>query len=112
MQPDGKIVVGGSFTEIGGIERKYIARLNEDGTLDESFAADANAYVESLVLQSDGKIVLGGFTEINGTVRKYSCADQLIALHGDGLDRAIRIHGKSVIDAILARPSSLANLKP
>jgi beta-propeller uncharacterized protein DUF5122 len=33
-QPDGKILVGGSFTTVLGVARNNIARLNPDGTLD------------------------------------------------------------------------------
>jgi hypothetical protein len=33
VQTDGKIVVGGSFTQLGGPPRNNIGRLNADGTL-------------------------------------------------------------------------------
>ncbi len=36
-QPDGKIIIGGEFTQVGGQTRNYIARLNFDGTLDTDF---------------------------------------------------------------------------
>src|SRR5688500_20394696 len=32
VQPDGKIIIGGDFTTIGGAARNRIARLNPDGT--------------------------------------------------------------------------------
>src|SRR3990172_10311885 len=37
VQADGKIVVGGAFTTLGGQTRNYIWRLNPDGTLDVTF---------------------------------------------------------------------------
>ena len=37
VQPDGKILVGGYFTTLGGQPRNYIGRLNADGTLDAGF---------------------------------------------------------------------------
>ncbi len=37
IQPDGKIVVGGEFTQIGGEVRHSIARLNPDGSADTTF---------------------------------------------------------------------------
>ncbi|MGD9579454.1 MAG: delta-60 repeat domain-containing protein, partial [Syntrophorhabdus sp.] len=37
VQPDGKVLVGGGFTTIGGGTRNYIARLNADGSLDTGF---------------------------------------------------------------------------
>ena len=33
-QPDGKILIGGGFTKYNGIARKYLARINADGSLD------------------------------------------------------------------------------
>jgi len=60
VQPDGKILVGGSFTSMGGESRNRIARLNSDGTLDTDFNPNANAAVHALGVQSDGKILVGG----------------------------------------------------
>jgi uncharacterized delta-60 repeat protein len=37
LQPDGKIVVAGSFTSVNGQSRDRIARLNPDGSLDSGF---------------------------------------------------------------------------
>src|SRR5207245_652587 len=37
LQSDGKVLIGGSFTNINGIRRNGIARLNEDGSLDPQF---------------------------------------------------------------------------
>src|SRR5438105_12072172 len=36
VQPDGKILVGGSFTSLGGLAITNMGRLNSDGTLDTS----------------------------------------------------------------------------
>ncbi len=66
VQPDGKIIIAGNFTVAGGKERLNIARLNSDGSLDETFTppsivADGTATaINSVVLQSDGKIIIGG----------------------------------------------------
>jgi Domain of unknown function (DUF5122) beta-propeller len=37
VQADGKALVAGQFTTIGGVTRNHIARLNVDGTLDPAF---------------------------------------------------------------------------
>ncbi|HLM61800.1 MAG TPA: FG-GAP-like repeat-containing protein, partial [Pyrinomonadaceae bacterium] len=67
IQPDGKILIVGSFSSINGTARKNVARLNADGSLDATFSADANSYVYEIALQADTKILLGGdFTEVNG----------------------------------------------
>jgi uncharacterized delta-60 repeat protein len=71
-QPDGKVIIGGTFTNVGGFNRRRIARLNVNGSVDTGFnpGAGANGSVNALVLQSDGRIIIGGdFTSINGTNR-------------------------------------------
>jgi uncharacterized delta-60 repeat protein len=70
VQFDGKIIIGGNFTEFNGIERNRIARINSDGSLDETFISEigANSEVLTLSLQNDGKIIAAGsFTSYNGT---------------------------------------------
>ena len=78
IQPDGKIMVGGSFTSIDGTPRQSLARLNEDGTLDTGFEPFGISHtsgmyvadVRAIALQSDGKILIGGnFTAVNGVAR-------------------------------------------
>jgi uncharacterized delta-60 repeat protein len=70
VQADGRIIVGGYFTSLGGQARSHLGRLNADGSLDDSFTPTANSYVHSLALQPDGKILLGGqFTSVGGQAR-------------------------------------------
>ncbi|MEJ5166155.1 MAG: delta-60 repeat domain-containing protein [Thermoanaerobaculia bacterium] len=72
VQEDGKILVGGYFSKMGGLCRNNIARLVPDGFLDESFVAETNDWVYALGIQKDGKIVIGGnFTSVNGEYKKY-----------------------------------------
>ena len=66
----GKVVIGGAFTQVNGVPRANIARLNVDGSLDTTFnpGSGANADVRSVVLQPDGKVLIGGaFTNVAGT---------------------------------------------
>ncbi|NVO19529.1 MAG: choice-of-anchor D domain-containing protein [Bacteroidetes bacterium] len=60
IQPDGKIIIGGEFASYNGIIRKGIARVNPDGSLDESFNAllSVNDTVLALAMQADGKILV------------------------------------------------------
>ena len=77
LQSDGKILIGGQFSSINGVNRGKIARLNADGTLDATFNPPfgANNDVNDLALQSDGKIVIGGeFTGVNGVNNKFRLA--------------------------------------
>jgi uncharacterized delta-60 repeat protein len=72
QQPDGKIVIAGSFTSVGGATHDYVARLNADGSVDSTFNPDFNGRVFTLVLQSDGKVIVGGdFTTIGGETRNH-----------------------------------------
>ena len=67
LQRDGKILIGGRFNQVNGVARTGIARLNSDGSLDRTFDPGSglgplpDLSVNSLVLQPDGKILLGGF---------------------------------------------------
>jgi uncharacterized delta-60 repeat protein len=88
FQPDGRMVVGGSFGGYNGVNRNCIARLFPDGTLDTSFnpgSGMANAEFDSptvlgLSLGSDGKVIAGGdFGSFNGVPVK-----NLVRLHPVG----------------------------
>ena len=79
-QPDGKILVGGPFTNYCGKNVGHLIRINQDGSLDTTFnsgsgVADFNGVgsysemsaINSIVLQTDDKILIGGcFTGYNG----------------------------------------------
>jgi uncharacterized delta-60 repeat protein len=69
VQPDGKILLGGAFSEFNGEPVGVITRLNPDGSFDESFnhPGGGNETVHAMALQPDGRIVIGGaFTELGG----------------------------------------------
>src|SRR5208282_5522546 len=65
-QPDGKVIIGGSFTTVqpngspAPVARNRIARFNADGTLDTSFDPNANKPVLSLAVLPSGQIIVGG----------------------------------------------------
>jgi uncharacterized delta-60 repeat protein len=73
LQPDGKILIGGSFTSVNGTDRGRLARLDSSGALDSVFLGavqGANGDVTSIAIQFDGNIVvLGEFTTFNGVSR-------------------------------------------
>jgi uncharacterized delta-60 repeat protein len=62
IQDDGKVVYVGNFTQVMGVTRKRIARINTNGTLDTYFdpGDGPNGRVSRLVIQADGKIVVAG----------------------------------------------------
>jgi uncharacterized delta-60 repeat protein len=71
VQADRKIVLGGSLETLSGHPHNKIGRLNADGSVDTTFnpGAEGASYnsVESLAIQADGKILVGGcFTTLAG----------------------------------------------
>lgn len=72
VQADGKILVGGNFTTIGGQNRSRIARLDPITGLADSFDPNSNDAVACIAVQADGKILAGGyFTTVGGQTRNY-----------------------------------------
>jgi hypothetical protein len=65
VQPDGKIVIGGNFTNVQGAARNRIARLEADGRLDKNMnpGGGADKSVWRMASQADGKIVIAGAFE-------------------------------------------------
>ncbi|MCE5228798.1 delta-60 repeat domain-containing protein [bacterium] len=73
VQADGKIILGGDFTAVGGAVFTRIARINADGTTDTTFAAaEVDDSVVAVAIQTDGKILIGGrFNHTGGAVHNY-----------------------------------------
>ncbi|MCB0379682.1 MAG: T9SS type A sorting domain-containing protein [Flavobacteriales bacterium] len=74
IQSDGKIIIGGRFTSYNGTAKNYIARVNTNGSIDNTFNIGTGfntfAEVRNIQIQADGKIiVVGEFTTFNGTSR-------------------------------------------
>ena len=62
VQSDGKIMAGGFFSVFAGNARNYVARLNSNGTLDNSFTySNATTIIRDIEIQPDGKIISAGF---------------------------------------------------
>jgi len=60
---NGKTIIAGAFDSYNGIPKSKIARLNIDGSLDTTFKLGFEVYggeITNTVLQSDGKIIIGG----------------------------------------------------
>ena len=69
LQPDGKVFVGGLFDQYnnGTFMSLRAARLNADGSLDESFSPDNGAIggsITDILIQNDGKILFLGAQRI------------------------------------------------
>jgi uncharacterized delta-60 repeat protein len=88
-QPDGKMIIGGSFTVASGVTRHGLARFNADGALDGTFNPpdfydptlfpSLGATIAAIALQSNGKILVGGrFNILGSTYRNF------VRLNADG----------------------------
>jgi uncharacterized delta-60 repeat protein len=71
VQPDGKIIAGGQFSEYNKTPARNIIRLNPDGSPDNTFMLpkDIDPTVRSITLQADGKVLLAGSFGILGTIK-------------------------------------------
>jgi uncharacterized delta-60 repeat protein len=78
---DGKTLIGGSFTHVNDVARTKIARLNSDGSLDNTFNPNFGTLnINKIVLDAAGKILVGGdFTSVNSVTVKG-----IIRLNPDG----------------------------
>lgn len=83
LQPDGKILIGGNFTQYNGTNiPKGLARIYQNGERDLTFVTgsgftggtgvyEGRSVVRDVVLQQDGKIVVGGdYTAYDGVSRR------------------------------------------
>lgn len=70
--PDGKILICGNLTKIGGVTTGYLARLNADGTRDTTFVSpNPDSIVRQIIPLPDGKFVItGSFDVVGGLTRR------------------------------------------
>ncbi|MCB1205166.1 MAG: hypothetical protein KDN18_12975 [Verrucomicrobiae bacterium] len=110
LQPDGKILLGGSFSTFsdGNVThgRLRIARLNSDGTLDMSFNPDVegtNSFISALAVQADGKVLIGGdFTGVSDDTGSHSRL-RIARLNADGtVDATFGADGSGADSSILS----------
>ncbi len=70
-QTNGKILIGGKFTQYKGVSVNRIVRINADSSIDLTFSSGTgfNEPVRAIAIQGNGKILVGGsFTVYNGSV--------------------------------------------
>jgi len=117
VQPDGKILVAGSWD--GGASDFAIARFNVDGTLDTTFGGGTKGagsgqanytfglptfggaeFATGMAIQADGKIVVVGYTDTIGSTAAVGGKDfAVIRLDSNGtLDTSFSGDGKFTLD--------------
>jgi uncharacterized delta-60 repeat protein len=82
VQPDGKILVGGFFSQYNGVPYNCLIRLNSNGSVDNSFTIGTgfNNTIYDIKRQVDGKyIIFGSFTTFNGVT-----CNRIVRLNNDG----------------------------
>lgn len=124
IQSDGKMVIGGNFTNCDGNPVGGIARLNANGSFDPSFnpGTGFNLLIEDVVIQPDGKILVGGsFTEYNGDAiqsiirlnsdgSKDLTFDPGIGANGSVIDIELQSDGKILLGGRFSVPTSTSNI--
>ena len=108
IQEDGKILIGGDFTNVDGVAVNHLARLNSDGSLDQAFATNLvsgfNGTVDAIAIQPDNRIVVSGqFDQANGVNRN----DITRLLPTGAVDTTINFGdgANGAIDALLIQPA-------
>src|SRR5262249_40350707 len=89
LDADARILLGGSFTNIGSTfgttTRNHIARLFSNGSLDAGFDPGSDNDVFAILRQPDGKILLGGsFTTLGGGGTGITPRNHIGRLNPDG----------------------------
>ncbi|HEY0549016.1 MAG TPA: Calx-beta domain-containing protein, partial [Verrucomicrobiae bacterium] len=91
LQPDGRLLVGGAFTNFANSNLNFLARLETNGLVDPSFTPGAgpDALVSGIGLSPDGRIAIGGaFTNYNGQL----------------FNRVVRLTSNGVPDVAFTQP--------
>ena len=106
IQPDGKIIVGGSFImTVGTTTFRHAVRLNPNGSPDTSFsvAGDSLDIVQSVIRQPDGKILIGGSSSGNTGSRNSLTRVNLDGSRDTSFNSAVSLGGE--IYDLLLEPS-------
>jgi len=118
LQPDGKIVLGGSCS-ISGLNNFCVLRYNANGSLDTSFGgtgkittvvATTNS-LNAVAVQRDGKLVLAGQCNVSGAfafcARRYNADGTPDNAFGDGVTGLAHTpmgSGSSAATAMVVQP--------
>ena len=96
LAPDGRIIVGGTFTQFNGVAKNKLARLNADGTLDMTFTytpPNANTVLKDVKYLIDGRVVISGdqTATINDSVTRLNADGTLDSSFSSKIGRNERI---------------------
>jgi len=111
VQPDDKVLVGGYFTTYNGNPVQKLARLNSNGTLDNTFQFNSSGFntfsitkITHILVQPDGKILVGGDFLITKSAVNFIVVD-LMRLNADGsIDMTFKSTGNKNVKVIAVQP--------
>lgn len=66
VQPDGALIIAGSFSTVNGVEKKGLARLLPSGSVDPSFTPLPLDRADSVTFLPDGKLIVAASPLANG----------------------------------------------
>jgi uncharacterized delta-60 repeat protein len=96
LQPNGKLVIAGTFAAVGGVARHALARLDADGSLDATFGDlgfalnPSSGTIYGIAAQDDGAIItVGNFMTAGGVARSGIAR----VVTGDYATRALVVRG-------------------
>jgi uncharacterized delta-60 repeat protein len=110
LLPNGQLLVGGTFT---GMDPNgattvtavaYLARLNNDATVDTTFLPQLTSTVDAIALQANGQAIVGGAFAINNTAKTLTI-DYIARINTDGtLDTTFNPTPNGVVNTIVVQP--------
>lgn len=112
IQKDGKILVGGYENNEMPLRKFAVVRYNTDGTLDSTFGnggivttdvTDGGDHARAIVLQKDGRFILGGQADFDFGLVRYNTDGSLDTTFGTGGIVTTNINGEDAIRALLVR---------
>jgi uncharacterized delta-60 repeat protein len=118
LQPDGKVLIGGSFKSFNGTAVNDLVRLNADGSLDTSFVPATTSLfgstaINNILLQPDGKVFVRGHLSASGSniTNRYLARlrnDLFVTwAAGDANNKTVSL---PVVDDLLDEPDETLNL--
>ena len=89
IAPDGAggVYIGGAFTEVGGLDRRYAAHLLADGTVAPAWQPDPDGFVRAIAVYGTTVYMGGDFLTVGGADRP-----RLAAVDADGTVSSWRLH--------------------
>ena len=103
VQADGRILIGGGFTQVGGVPRDNLARLHSNGSLDPGFVPHSGpaSHIGGLAVQPDGSVIASANLHIGGSYEPH-----LFRLSSNGVVDAgfADISGNGLAAAIVVQP--------